>query len=160
MEDGTIYDFEITDSTYIYYLVRHAEKDTIPKKDPRLTEDGYKRATKLYDILKGTRIDAIYSTLYMRTMETVNELADAKGMKIFPYTPQGFKELVVNVKENTDFRRILISGHSNTTPVVANYLTDSNHYTSSFDDSDYDNFVIVIENSDDDKTLIPIKFKP
>ncbi len=160
MEDGKVFDLPLTDSSYVYYLVRHAEKDTIPKSNPRLTSQGYDRANKLCDILKGSRIDAIYSTLYMRTMETVDSIADAKGMKIFPYTPQGFKELISNVKENSDYRRILISGHSNTTPVIANYLTDSNHFSSSFDDSDYDNFLIVIENGPEDKKLIPLKFKP
>ena len=160
MEDGSVYDIPLTDSSYVYYLVRHAEKDTIPKNDPRLTQEGYDRASKLYDLLKGTRIDAIYSTMYMRTIETVNSLADAKGMKIMPYSPQGFKELHANLKENTDYKRIIISGHSNTTPVVANYLSDSNHFTASFDDSDYDNFIVVVENGQNDKTLIPLRYKP
>lgn len=160
LENGDVFDLPVTDSSFVYYLVRHAEKDTLPKDNPRLTPKGYERAAKLYDMLKGTRLDAIYSTFYMRTMETVDSLADAKGMKIFPYTPQGFKELHKNIVENTDYRRILVSGHSNTTPVVANYLYDKNYFDSSFDDSDYDNFVIVVDNGPQEKSLYSLKFKP
>lgn len=160
LESGDVFDLPVTDSSFVYYLVRHAEKDTLPQDNPRLTPKGYERAGKLYDILKGTRIDAIYSTFYMRTMETVDSLADAKGMKIFPYTPQGFKELHKNIIENTDYHRILISGHSNTTPVVANYLYDKNYFKSSFKDEDYDNFIIVVDNGPQNKSLFTLKFKP
>jgi phosphohistidine phosphatase SixA len=159
-EDGVVYDMNLNDSTYVYYLTRHAEKDTIPSDNPRLTAKGYERAAMLYKILKGTRVDAVYSTLYLRTIETVDSLANAKGMSILPYSPQEFKELLINVKENTDFKRILISGHSNTTPVLANFLSESEHYSQAFDDSDYDNFVIIIDRGNEKKELIPLKYKP
>ena len=159
-DDGTSFTMDINDSTYIYYLVRHAEKDTIPKNDPRLTDVGYNRAAKLYNILRGTKLDAVYSTLYMRTIETVDSIANAKGMPIMPYTPQDFKTLHSSIKDSTDFKRILISGHSNTTPVLANYLSKSSYFNAAFDESDYDNFIVIIDRGNDDIDLIALQFKP
>ena len=159
-DTGLEYDLEAGSDAYVYYLVRHAEKDTIPTNDPRLTDFGISRASKLYDILKGTRLDGIYSTLFMRTLETVDSIASAKGVSIKPYDPSGFKDLHKMIVDSTSSKRILISGHSNTTPVLANYLSGTNFFTQSFDESDYDNFLIVVDRGDAGKDLIPLKYKP
>ena len=159
-DNGLEYDLGVGSDSYVYYLVRHAEKDTIPANDPRLTDIGISRAGKLYEILKGTRIDGIYSTLFMRTLETVDSIASAKGVSIKPYDPSDFKDLHKRIVDSTSYKRILISGHSNTTPVFANYLSGTNFFTQSFDESDYDDFLIVVDRGDAGKDLIPLKYKP
>lgn len=131
--------------TKIYYLVRHAEKDTAIKDEPPLTSEGLARATKIADIMRGTRVDAIYSTITLRTMFTVDSLADIKAMKILPYENKTLKDLLETVKTSTDYNRIFIVGHSNTIPSITNTLAGRDIFTKTFDESDYGNFVIVVE---------------
>lgn len=128
----------------IFYLIRHGEKDTSIKVEPPLTEDGLKRATKVADIMRGTRVDAIYSTLTLRTMFTVDSLADIKAMSILPYENKGLKEILEKVKTSDEHNRIFMVGHSNTIPSITNTLAGKDVFTKTFDESDYGNFVIVV----------------
>jgi 2,3-bisphosphoglycerate-dependent phosphoglycerate mutase len=128
----------------IFYLIRHAEKDTSIKDEPPLNEEGLKRATKVADIMRGTRVDAIYSTLTLRTMFTVDSLADIKAMNILPYENKGLKEILEKVKTSDEHNRIFMVGHSNTIPSITNTLAGKDVFTKTFDESDYGNFVIVV----------------
>lgn len=128
----------------IFYLVRHAEKDTSTQVDPPLTPAGITRSTKLADIMRGTRVDAIYSTMTMRTMFTVDSLADIKAMSILPYDNKGLKEIIEQVKFSKEHNRIFMVGHSNTIPSITNSLAGRDVFTKTFDESDYGNFVIVV----------------
>ncbi len=160
LDDGRIYNLDLEDGDFMYVLTRHAEKDTVKSPNPQLNEVGEKRAAKLYDIMKGTRIDAIYSTMYLRTIMTVDSLSRAKGLSIRPYDVRGFKETISYIQDSSNFRRILVSGHSNTTPVMSNYLYGEDFFTARFDEKDYDNLVIVIQKKEGENTLIPLKYKP
>ena len=128
----------------IFYLVRHAEKDTTIQGDPPLTEIGLERATKLADILKGTRIDQIYSTLTLRTMYTVDSLADIKAMKLLPYNNKTLKDVISKIKSDNDTNRVIMVGHNNTVPAIANTLAENDVFKQTFGEDDYGNFVIVI----------------
>ena len=57
-------------------LVRHAEKCTEPASDPGLTTLGQERAQALRRTLVDLSIEAIYSTPYERTLQTVQGLAE------------------------------------------------------------------------------------
>ncbi len=143
-EDGKQLALEEDSIAQIYYLIRHAEKDTSVKEEPPLTEAGLQRATKLADIMRGTRVDAIYSTLTVRTMFTVDSLADIKAMKILPYDNKSLKELLADIKNAEQLHRIFIVGHSNTIPSITNTLAGREIFNKVFDESDYSNFVIVV----------------
>ncbi len=143
-EDGQQVVLEEDSIAKIFYLVRHAEKDT-QKVEPPLTEAGFARATKIADILRGTRIDAIYSTMTVRTLYTVDSLADIKAMSVLPYENKALKDLLDKVKESTEFNRIFIVGHSNTIPSITNTLAGRDVFSKIFDESEYDNFVILVE---------------
>jgi 2,3-bisphosphoglycerate-dependent phosphoglycerate mutase len=54
-------------------------------KDPNLSEAGKKRAESLVSIFKNTSLQAIYSTAFIRTKDTVTPLAKAKGITITSY---------------------------------------------------------------------------
>jgi 2,3-bisphosphoglycerate-dependent phosphoglycerate mutase len=122
-------------------LVRHAEKVGDGSKDPDLTDTGKARALRLADVLKDTKVDAIYSTNFKRTQNTVAPLALSKGINVVPY--QAMKgEAIDEMIKNFAGKTILICGHSNTTPWTINYLLSKEEYKD-FADSDYDNLVIV-----------------
>jgi len=142
----------------IYYLVRHAEKDTTIKDEPPLTTEGLARAAKIADILRGTRVDAIYSTITMRTMFTVDSLADIKAMKILPYDNKTLKDLLETVKKSTVYNRIFIVGHSNTIPSITNTLAGRDIFTKTFDDSDYGNFVVVVEKKSGEADVYTLRY--
>jgi 2,3-bisphosphoglycerate-dependent phosphoglycerate mutase len=128
----------------IYYLVRHAEKDTANKVDPMLTDAGFARATKISDIMRGTRVDAIYSTMTMRALYTVDSLADIKAMSVLPYDNKALRPTLDSIKTSTDFNRIFMVGHSNTIPSIVNSLSGRQVFTKTFDENEYNNFIIVV----------------
>lgn len=123
-----------------FILVRHAEKGTDDPRDPDLSDAGKQRAQVLANLLKETKVDAIYSTPYKRTKNTVGPLAQAKNVEV---GSMGVKmEEVDAILKKHEGGTIVIAGHSNTIPGVANYLTGTQDYKN-FDDSDYDNLLIV-----------------
>lgn len=158
-EDGT--SLPIDEKKYLktFFLIRHAEKDTAKVADPPLSEAGIKRSHRLADILKGFRLDAIYSTMTTRTLYTVDSIADLKGLPTYPYEAKQLKETVEKIRSSLDQHNILIVGHSNTIPVLANYIYGSNFYNKIFDESDFDNMIVIFENVDGSKIFLPLKYK-
>ena len=132
------YSQEIT--TFI--LVRHAEKADDGTKNPPLTKEGFARSNDLYDLLASTNVTAIYSTDYKRTQMTVDLLAVEKGLEILSYGWKDPKGLLTAMLEKHAGGIIVISGHSNTTPTVANILLGEEKLAQ-FDDGDYGNLLVV-----------------
>lgn len=122
-------------------LVRHAEKGTDDPKDPDLSEAGKQRAQHLAQVLKEIKVDAIYSTPYKRTRNTVTPLAEAKGISVLNYNPSKKEEIDMLLQKFAG-GTIVIAGHSNTVPGLANYLTGKTEFQN-FDDNDYDNLMVV-----------------
>lgn len=143
----------------IFYLIRHAEKDTTIKEDPPLSEEGLNRATRLADLLRGTRVDAIYSTMFLRTLYTVDSLADIKAMKVLPYDNKMLKDLIDQLSTDDDMKAVLFVGHSNTIPAMTNTLAGKEVYNQVFSDEDYDNFVVVVHFKNGEKQAYPLRFK-
>jgi len=133
----------------VFYLVRHSEKDTVKKDDPILSEIGEKRSEELSRILKQTRIDEVYSTIYMRTLMTGEPITKAKGLSIKPYDPKELKAFAEQLKSRDQIKSTLIIGHSNTTPQMVAFLADIDpEELPKIDESDYDNFYIVVVHQD------------
>src|SRR5690606_29961875 len=85
-----------------FILIRHAEKDmTQSTNDPDLSPEGKKRAERLAALLNEGEVNAIYSTPYKRTRQTVEVLAKAKGIQVEDYQ--------VNKEEEIDR---MISSHA------------------------------------------------
>lgn len=125
-----------------FVLLRHAEKATDGTKDPDLTEVGKKRAESLLKLLVSAKIDAVYSTNFKRTKNTVAPLAHAHSLSILSYDGSKMEEIdTILAKFNGS--TIVLSGHSNTTPAIINYLTGTKDEFKTFDDGDYGNLVIV-----------------
>lgn len=127
-----------------FILVRHAEKETaaagdqMMSKDPQLSKEGQARAQSLVKLLEKQKIDAVYSTNFLRTKNTVTPVAESKGLTVQTYESLKLEELVSKHKGGT----VLICGHSNTIPGFANTLL-ANKQFANYDDSDYGNVLIV-----------------
>lgn len=142
----------------VFYLVRHAEKDTAVKDEPPLTKKGLERAARLSDILRGTRVDAIYSTMTIRTMFTADSVADVKSMQILAYDNKNLKALIDTLSGPGEYNRILIVGHSNTIPAITNTLAGRDVFKKSFAEDEYDNFVIVVRRKSGIKDVYTLRY--
>jgi phosphohistidine phosphatase SixA len=110
----------------VVYVVRHAEKaasgGTMMTDDPELSEAGQKRAEVLRDKLKNEPIMALLATKYKRTQQTLQPLAQAKGLTVQTYNPSDFLGLAKNIKENYAGKTLVVAGHSNTVLFVLEAL--------------------------------------
>ena len=114
--------------TTTYYLIRHAEKDRTDKtnRNPNLNEKGKERAKKWATYFKNISLDAVYSTKYNRTMQTVKPTAESKKLEILNYDPRKMNDSIF--KKSTKGKTVLVVGHSNTTPVFANKILGKKKY--------------------------------
>jgi broad specificity phosphatase PhoE len=125
------------------YLIRHAEKDrTDPSNpDPELNQDGLGRAMHWAEILDEIPLDIIYSTDYERTSMTAAPTSVKKDIPIEYYDPSALN--VMDFKKEIMGKKVLIVGHSNTTPDLVNKLLGKENTYSSMDDSDNGSLFIV-----------------
>jgi phosphohistidine phosphatase SixA len=124
-----------------FILVRHAEKADDGTADPDLKPEGFERAKQLAWLLKNTSLDAVYSTKYRRTKNTVAPVAQGKGLEVQFYEsikPEVLDGLITKHAGGT----ILIGGHSNTTPQIANFLIGKEEFAV-FPDNEYGNILII-----------------
>lgn len=124
-----------------FILVRHAEKVADGSQDPELSQQGIERSIKLAELLKNSKIDAIYSTNFKRTRNTVSVVAKEKALEVKLYESSKPAEIDKMISENTG-KTILVVGHSNTIPGIANQLIGKNEYQN-FADAEYGNIIIV-----------------
>jgi broad specificity phosphatase PhoE len=102
------------------YLVRHSEKQNAAQ-DPALTQCGLQRAEQLATMLSEIELKAIYSTDYRRTMATAMPSAKQHQLAIKKYLPSALQQLAT--KLNQQAQNVLVVGHSNTTPQLAELLS-------------------------------------
>lgn len=119
----------------IYYLVRHAEKDTsvagatMMQANPPLSEKGIQRSTRLASLLEKENIDYIFSTNYIRTQSTAQPLATLIGKEIQFYEINKGTVFSDAIQQMPYLgKTLLIVGHSNTIPPLVNALIKTNKY--------------------------------
>jgi len=124
-----------------FILLRHAEKVRDGSKDPALTTEGKARAMRLSALLDKTSVDVVYTTHYQRTRATVEPLAKSKALDIREYEPS--QEAVIDeMLSRHQGKTILVCGHSDTIPEIANWLTGSQQFQE-FDDADFGNLFVI-----------------
>jgi broad specificity phosphatase PhoE len=118
---GLAWFFELQATTTIIFF-RHAEQTSHDEADPALSEAGQRRVAELTrqlvdaDVVAG--IDAIYSTPYIRSIETVRPLADQLDLPINTYAADDTEEVLNTILKNHKGKIILVIGHRNTLPVL------------------------------------------
>ena len=136
-------------------LVRHAEKAS-EDKDPELTDDGKARALELKYILKHVKLDAVYSTDFKRTRETVDTVAKSKGLPVLIYDHKNNDFINTVIKKHRG-GKILISGHSNSTPHQINLITGKKTFNK-LDEKIYDNIFIVTITKAKEISILRLRF--
>lgn len=126
----------------VFYIVRHAEKDTAGGSNADLNPIGRGRANALIDMFKRTRIQKVYSTDVPRTKSTAIPLAKFKRRPVEIYNAKKQKEFLESVLAEGSGRKIFIVGHSNTVPHLVNILRGGTE-EKDLPDSEYSRMYIV-----------------
>jgi len=132
-----------------YILLRHAEKDASPtanKNDVDLSPAGRERALRLFETVKPYNPEQIFSTIFRRTRDTatpaaVNLNRDYRLMiQYYDYAEiEEFAERLLNSNAKT----VLVVGHNNTTPQLANLLTGQTNKYQTLPESEYTKIWII-----------------
>jgi broad specificity phosphatase PhoE len=129
-----------TNTTII--LVRHAEKAAEPAADPPLTAAGAARAEALVDVVRDAGVNAIVSTQFQRTRQTVAPTAAKLGISAEVIDAR------VSARATADTllaryrgRTVLVAGHSNTVPAIVAALGVPQ--PADICDAGYDNIFVV-----------------
>jgi len=142
---GLAWFFESQATTTIIF-VRHAEKAEMPEDDPSLSEAGRRRVAELTRQLVGADVvagvDAIYSTPYRRTQETVQPLADALDLPVIVYDPSDNELVLATILKQHKGKIILVAAHSNTVPTLIADLGASKKVPPIHED-EYDNIYVI-----------------
>ena len=142
---GLAWFFESQATTTVIF-VRHAEKATLPLDDTGLSEAGQRRAAELArqlvdaDVVAG--VDAIYSTSFRRTEETVQPVATALGLPITSYDDSNTETIIDEIVRQHKGKIVLVVGHSNTVPALIGNMGASKKVPL-INDNEYDNIYIV-----------------
>ena len=106
----------VTKATFI--VIRHAEKAD-ESRDPDLSEAGRVRAAQLATLLRRRRPDALYTTGFQRTRQTLAPLAQALGILPITYDArQPAEAFAAALKAAHPRGTIVVAGHSNTVPAI------------------------------------------
>ncbi|MDO6517048.1 SixA phosphatase family protein [Zobellia uliginosa] len=125
-----------------FYFIRHAEKDRSDPEnvDPELNQRGLGRAMHWAEILNDVDLDVIYTTDYERTSMTAAPTAVKKELDVTYYEPQNVD--IEQFKADNLGKKVLVVGHSNTTPEFVNKMIGEDLYYE-MDDSDNGSLFIV-----------------
>lgn len=109
------------DAPTVVFLARHAEKAAAPAEDPPLTAAGQERARQLSGLLGDVGLDRVLSTDLARTRDTATPAAARSGVEVEPYDARRLAAVAAELRAGVA-RRILVVGHSNTTPELVRLL--------------------------------------
>jgi phosphohistidine phosphatase SixA len=102
------------DAAPVVFIVRHAEKATTGGKDPNLSVEGQKRADALAQILKDSKITAVFVTEFKRTQETAAPTARAAHVSPTVLPANDIGALAEKLRVLTG--NALVVGHDSTVP--------------------------------------------
>ena len=130
-----------TDTATTFILVKHAETSGI-STDRSLSSTGRARAQELSRILSNVPLAAVFSTNYNRTRGTASPTATNQSINLETYGAFDLDLLADNNLTDHHGEIVLVVGHSNTIPSLANILIGEDTY-SDFSETEFDNLFII-----------------
>jgi len=138
----------VADAPLKLILVRHAEK-VDKSAESGLTTLGEQRANNLARLLQDDANTHVFSTPYNRTLLTAKPVADHHHLPVIKYDASRLSELAEKLRDMEGV--VLVAGHSNTTPILANHLLSTDFTV--LDDHIYDQVFVVSISHNGDATL-------
>ena len=129
-----------------FYFIRHAEKDrTDPEnQDPELSQAGLGRAMHWAEILNDVELDAIYTTDFERTSMTAAPTSVKQDITVQYYDPEIID--IAQFKSDNLNKKVLVVGHSNTTPAMVNKMLGEDKYYNIDDHENGSLFIVQMVN--------------
>ncbi|MCF6299987.1 MAG: winged helix-turn-helix domain-containing protein [Proteobacteria bacterium] len=138
------------------YILRHTEKSDLSSEDPTLSEAGVKRANYWKQVVQHVDFDRIFTTNFIRNIETADIMAEGLNIKPELYYPMSFE--VLKFVQKIQGQKVLIIGHSNTIPDMVNRLIDEIRYAPmSHKNYNLMYLITINENGDTSSSLLNIK---
>lgn len=149
---------ESVEKTTTYFLIRHAEKvrENPDDKNPDLNERGAQRAENWEKVLQHISFDAIYSTDYKRTLNTVAPIAKKINLAPIIYNPS--KVNIELFQLENEGKNVLIVGHSNTIPQFVNGLIMQQKFQEMEDDQFSHLYIVTVKGNEITDLLLYIDF--
>ena len=135
-------------------LVRHAERED---GVDTLNSAGMERAQELSRMLADAGVDVIYASSFYRAQQTAQPLADALGLELNIYDPKKLNELAYSLTHSHKGETVLVTGHSNATPMTVNELGVTPH-VANLEHHVYDHMFIVTLSKRRQPKLATLKF--
>ena len=142
------------ENTTSYYFIRHAEK-VDASKNPNLSAIGFERARLWDDIFAEIKFDAIYSTDYKRTLQTVTPLAATQKIAIKLYDPNTLS--IETFKKENVGKKVLIVGHSNSIPNFVNQIISEKIYPDIADVTFGNLYIVITSNAKINHQLLKLR---
>ena len=127
------------DEAVTVFLVRHAERLDDSPNSP-LNDVGRERVERLRTLLADVDFTHIHSTNLTRTLDTARPIAEDDGVELTLYSAGELEQLAETIRATPG--RHLVSGHSNTTPRLAEALGGDPH--GPIDHMEYDRLYIIV----------------
>lgn len=114
----------VSDCPITVLLLRHAERAVAPADDPPLTPAGIERAHALVSVAGNAGVRAIFTTQYVRSVQTAKPLAHhlritPTVMVVDPADPEAYaQELVASIRSASQETPVLVVSHTNTIPMI------------------------------------------
>lgn len=140
----------------IFYFIRHAEKNRsdTTNTNPNLTKKGLQRALGWSNYFDSIPLQKVYSTSYNRTQQTAIPTATKQGLEILEYRPDTMiSESFINANKG---KRVLIVGHSNTTPYLVNALLQEDRFQDMLDTDNYSLYKVTQYETSWEVEIIPV----
>ena len=118
------------DRTTTILLVRHAEKSGSPADDPVLSPAGGARAELLARMLENSGLSAIYTSQYARTKLTAEPIARKFHVPLQAIDAANTNKLVDTILTKHSGGTVLVVGHSNTLPEIAEHWGQARRWKS------------------------------
>ncbi len=117
---------ESASQTTQLYIIRHTEKASDTAENPDLSPAGIERAKYWKKVLQHIEFDQVFTTDFIRNVQTAKLVATESNIKPELYYPMSFD--VLKFLQLVQGQKVLIIGHSNTIPDMVNRLIDETKY--------------------------------
>lgn len=139
------------------YILRHTEKTDEDAEDPALSDKGIARANYWKTVLQHVEFDRVFTTDFVRNIETANIVASDSGHELELYYPLSFD--VLKFLNTIRGQRVLIIGHSNTIPDMINRLIGEIRYPP-MSHLDYDQLFVITIGEEGDTSSTQLHIEP
>ena len=144
------------EAQHAIFLVRHAEQ--APEvEEPPLTEKGQQRARTLATILKDAGINAIYTNLRLRSIQTAEPLAKALNVesKALPVRLDDVEGLIRVLRTHPRDRVLIVTGSLN----IPHLLKALGHPVEvTIPPFEYDNLFVIFPKSDGPPVVLRLRY--